>query len=151
MGRAIREGSTADCSILVDIAAGCTEVDVIEDIERVHAELNQRSLVDGKVLLEREVRIEHMRTKDAVSAYVSDLIQTRRREGRSQRLCLEVDQTVAGEAGDLRLECAGVSVDLAWDAAGDLIAARAIAERKRQTAGVVQHGAELPSSDDLVG
>ena len=53
MRRTIREWSVADRSILVDVAAGSTVVDVIEDIERIHTELNRCNLSYGKVLLDR--------------------------------------------------------------------------------------------------
>src|SRR6185437_11596583 len=124
---------------------------MVEDVERIHTELDRRNLTDGKVFLDRKVRIEQMRTKDTVPAYVSNLVQSRRGEGCSQRLCLEVDQTISRETREMRLECTGVSVDLTWNAARDLITARAIAERKRKATGVVKHWAELPSSDNLVG
>ena len=78
MRRAIWERSVADGSILFDIAAGCAEVDVVEDIERIHSELNRRHLVDREVLRHCQIRVEEMRSKDTVPANVSDLVQTRR-------------------------------------------------------------------------
>src|ERR1700704_3713986 len=75
MRRTIWEWSVADRAILIDVAAGCTVVDMVEDIERIHTELDRRNLVDGEVLLDRQVRIEKVRTKDAVPAYVTDLVQ----------------------------------------------------------------------------
>lgn len=150
MRRTIWEWPVANRSVLVDVAAGAAEVDMVDDIERIHTELDRCHLADGEVLLNRQVHIEQVRSKDAVPSDVSDLIQAGHGEGGAQGLRLEVDQAIAGEAGDMRLERAWVSVDLARHAARYLITARAIAERKGKAAGVVEHWTKLPSSDDLV-
>ena len=75
--RVIRVWAAADRTILIEVAARCAVVDVVEHVEEICFELYGRNFTDGEVLLHRQVRIEKMRTEDAVPSYISDLVQTR--------------------------------------------------------------------------
>src|SRR5260370_29454887 len=81
MRRAIREWSVADRTILIKVAARRAPVDFVEDIVEICAELHSRNLMDQEVLLDCHVRVELMRTEDAVPSHISNLIQTGNREG----------------------------------------------------------------------
>jgi hypothetical protein len=67
-------------SWLVDIAAWIGEVDMVEGIETVSPELEGYTLVDEKVLLDREIRVEKSRSPSGVTACGPDLIHDRNRE-----------------------------------------------------------------------
>ena len=77
VGGAIDTWSVRNRSILFDIAAGKAKVDVIERVEGVHTELEIHALFDRKVLLHGYIRVEEMRSEDAVPPYIPDLIETR--------------------------------------------------------------------------
>ena len=61
----------------LDIAAGSAIVDVIEEIECIHAELSNHRFVNREVLLHGKVRVEEVWSKDSVSPNISNLAQSR--------------------------------------------------------------------------
>src|SRR5215469_9517402 len=88
IGRAVLERSAGNRSILFDVAAGCTKVYVVEHIEEICPELYGRDFLDREVLLDRQVRIENVRTKDAVSTNGPDLVKGGGGKSRASRLSL---------------------------------------------------------------
>jgi hypothetical protein len=52
----------------LEVSAWVTEVDVVERVEGVHAELEDQALPDGKVFLQGQVRVGEVRTEDTVTA-----------------------------------------------------------------------------------
>jgi hypothetical protein len=91
--RPIDSGTSIDGASLLDIAARISVVDVIEDIEGIHPELEKELFTDGEILLNSEIGVEEVRTKDTVAAHSSYLVQPRPGEIGSQ-LGLIVGQIV---------------------------------------------------------
>src|SRR5260370_17109542 len=90
--RSIDARAVGDGSGVLDVSAWSAPVDVVEDIERIHAELERCDLPYREVLLHREVRIEEMRPKDAISPNGSNLIQTRGGKSRPHPLRIAAHQ-----------------------------------------------------------
>ena len=72
------ERTTADgtCAGTVNGAVRIAEIDVVEGVEGIHAELRSYPLVKRHVLEQRHIAIEEVRPKERVAAYVSDGVQT---------------------------------------------------------------------------
>ena len=98
---AILAGSVADRSVS---SAGRAETNVIEDVVRVHAELNRSCLMDWEALHYRQVRIEEIRPIEAISSQSSDLVQSGRRERFRYGRRIEVAEGRVRCAGNLVLE-----------------------------------------------
>lgn len=106
MRRAIRERSIADRSIRFKVAARRTPVNLVEDVEEICTELDGRLFTDRKALLDCQIRIEKVRTINAVPPNGSNLIQTRLCEectwaGKWKVRLAEEVQVVARRAGDV--------------------------------------------------
>ena len=124
-------GSRADRSLALDIARGTSVVDVIEEIECVHPELSEHGFVDGEVLLYGQIRIEEVWSKDTVSSDTSNLSKACRCKYLPQRLSIKEAEIVSREAGDVRMELARISIDVARSVAGYARGASAKGERER--------------------
>ena len=72
---------------------------MIERVEGVHTELEVDALFDREVLLHGNIRIEEMRSEDAVPPYIPDLIETRGSKHRTQGLLVIIRKAVAGKTG----------------------------------------------------
>lgn len=114
IGCSIHAGSGGDGSILFNVSAGRAKVYVVEDVIRVHAELDGHDLPDREILLDSEIGIEEMGSEDAISTDISDLVKARRSKRSSKFLPLEVGQIMSGISGDMRLEGTRISIDIAW-------------------------------------
>src|SRR5215469_2258555 len=155
MRRAIWERSIGDGSIRFKIAARRAPVNLVEEVEEIGAELNGRLFTDRKALLNRQIRVERVRAVDTVPTYSSNLVQTGLGEECTRarewiiRLTEEL-QVVPRRSCNAAVESTWISINLAWNATRYRIAARAIAKRKGQAAGVGKHWTELPASNELI-
>ena len=124
---------------------------MVEAVERIDAKLSDDTLFDRRVLLERKIAVEEVRTEAAVASRVADLIKTGRGKGCAQRLLVvEEQRRTTGESLYARLQRLRIAIDIAGSRARNAGAAAAVGERKRQAAGVVDNRAELPAANQIV-
>jgi hypothetical protein len=71
VGGPVRSRTRGDGSIILDVAARITEVDMVERVEGIRAEL-QRVPADEEVLHHRHVGVEQMRSPCIVASAIAD-------------------------------------------------------------------------------
>ena len=127
---AVASSTTGDEGRAVDVSSvriGC--VDVVEDIESVHAEQGGNTFLDGEVLLHSKIGIEEARAEVAIAADVSNLIESGAGESASRRSCWIVlrwaESIISGFHRLVkrppvvdRVECAEMSLQTPWISIG---------------------------------
>ena len=151
---------------LVDVAVRVTQVDVVERVVGIHTKLHDIPLVERRVLHQRHIGVEEVRTPCSVTADVSDGIQAgASKAAADRRRIAEVLTRCDVSRADHRAEerhalsrCAlhavrdavHIPVRLARSVARRKGAASRIAQRERQAALPHERRGELPTAYDCI-
>src|SRR5665213_1964537 len=97
---------------------------MVECIESIRPQLEGVFLVNGKVLMDRRVRIEEVRSKNCIPSDIADLVQTGPSEYSTVIYILRLveHQAVPRNARHVGVKSTSITVDAARCAGGNLLA-----------------------------